>query len=85
MSHKGEISIKKIELKQHSSTFVKRLLTLAISKIAHSRKLFTEECFVDRLFDGVAVKLLLNKYELRIDNLQNSLIVAYDAIDKRNV
>ena len=48
----------KVETESKSLTFVKKLLTVAISNITYLRSMFPEEAYANRSLDGLSLKIL---------------------------
>ena len=66
---------------------MKRLLAMTVSNIAHIYRVFPEECFSDRLLDGVKIKVLYGtrRKESEVNQMIRWLKGANDAIDKKYV
>jgi meiosis-specific protein HOP1 len=82
-----EILPEKIATHVDSCLYVKKLIALSISNITYLRGLLSNDCFVDRLFDDLPVKILKGndgKSEV-LKNLSSWIQGAYEAIDKKYV
>ena len=82
----AEIIPQQISNQQDSCLYVKKMLALGISNIAYLRGLLSGDCFTDRMFEDQPVKVLTNNEKSEtLKNIQNWLIGAYDAIEKKYV
>ena len=86
VKNRTEILPEKILTSQDSCLYVKKMLALAISNITYLRGLLKNDCFADRLFDDLPVKVLTNTSKSEtLKNLKGWLQGAYEAIDKKYV
>ena len=67
-----------------SCTFVKKLVTVAVSNITYLRTMFPEKAYANRSLDGLSLKILKSKNECpEALKVANWMLGAFDALEKK--
>ncbi|XP_071514064.1 uncharacterized protein [Panulirus ornatus] len=68
----------------HSTTFVKQLLAVALSCITYLRSFFTEAAYGNKVIDGLNLKLLLSDCRcIGPNTFVQNIVACFDAIEKQ--
>ena len=74
----------KFSTETSSCTFVKKLLTVAVSNITYLRSMFPEQVYANRTMDGLPLKILKGNNDCpEAQSLANWLMGAFDALEKK--
>ena len=74
----------KMSTESSSCTFVKKLVTVAVSNITYLRNMFPEQAYANRSLDGLQLKILKSKNDCPdAEKVAKWLLAAFDALEKK--
>ena len=74
----------KFSTETSSCTFVKKLLTVAVSNITYLRSMFPEQAYANRTMDGLPLEILKGNNDCpEAQSLANWLMGAFNALEKK--